>query len=129
MTLSNHFTIALSQTYGTLIEEAGVAPEEFRSASRYGWFDFEAPASSTSNFAATCEVICNVLLPRQSAMATLSVHIPCGTTDVRLRAGVTSSCAGRDYLRRVARDLELALQLFDLFAATARARGWTVRTV
>ena len=127
MTDSNHFQMNLLHAYHGLIEAAEVRFEDFVGSGRSRRFFSDQPAIGPANFAAACEIISDIRLPKPHAMASVQASAPIAkTATVRLRAGVTSSCAGRDYLERVAKEAALALQLYDLFVDAARSRGIAV---
>mgnify|MGYP005756970477 CR=1 FL=1 len=103
---------------------ADVSMEELIAGARRHHFNDDEPAGSTANFAAACEVVCEARLPRRASLASVCVSA-CHKNArlVHLRAGATSSYAGREYLERLARDTALALELFNLMSDAARLIG------
>lgn len=119
---SSHFLMNFIRTYHEVASAAGVSVEEFAAGARRMFFNEDEPPASPMNFSTACEIICEVRLPRERSLASVSVSAPYqGDRLVYLRAGASSSYAGRKYLEQLTRDTALALKLFDLISEAARS--------
>jgi hypothetical protein len=110
-----------------MIKASGVRLDEFFEGCKFAQFRLDIPVISPANFAAVCERISELRLPRGSAKVSVHAHTPVFRLgSVRLQAGATSSLAGREYLESLARDTATALNLISLFTETATSLGLTV---